>query len=165
MPELPEVESAVARLRQATVGKTIVAARVLHPALQRRLSQRKAGTLRGARVVSVTRRGKHQLLALDDGRTVHAHFRMTGDWTIDHVDDPLPRFARASLSFDDGTRVVLDDRLHAELVAWVERRYRDRMRAEDLADPALLTEVREAFDELTRILLLGSVYDFQPTPP
>jgi formamidopyrimidine-DNA glycosylase len=109
MPELPEVESAVARLRQATVGKTIVAARVLHPALQRRLSQRKAGTLRGARVVSVTRRGKHQLLALDDGRTVHAHFRMTGDWTIDHVDDPLPRFARASLSFDDGTRVVLDD--------------------------------------------------------
>lgn len=63
-----------------------------------------------------------------------------------------------------GGRVVLDDTLYAELVAWVERRYRDRLRAEDLADPALLTEAREALDELTRILVLGSVYDFQTTP-
>jgi succinylarginine dihydrolase len=64
-----------------------------------------------------------------------------------------------------GGRVVLDDTLYADLVSWVERRYRDRMREEDLADPALLTEVREALDELTRILVLGSVYDFQRTPP
>ena len=34
---------------------------------------------------------------------------MTGDWHVDHVDDDLPRFARAALSFDDGSRVVLDD--------------------------------------------------------
>jgi formamidopyrimidine-DNA glycosylase len=34
---------------------------------------------------------------------------MTGDWTLDRVDDALPRFARAALSLDDGTRVVLDD--------------------------------------------------------
>src|SRR5262249_39116864 len=35
--------------------------------------------------------------------------RMTGDWTIDRSDEPLPRFARATIAFRDGTRVVLDD--------------------------------------------------------
>jgi formamidopyrimidine-DNA glycosylase len=109
MPELPEVESAVRRLRTAIAGKTIANATVLHPALQRRLSNARARSLRGARVVDVERRGKHQLMRLEDGRTLHAHFRMAGDWTLDRASDELPRFARAQLSFTDGTRVVLDD--------------------------------------------------------
>ncbi|MFO7180755.1 MAG: N-succinylarginine dihydrolase, partial [Pseudomonadota bacterium] len=47
------------------------------------------------------------------------------------------------------------------LVAWVERNYRDRVVLEDLADPLLLDESRRALDELTTLLELGSVYDFQ----
>jgi formamidopyrimidine-DNA glycosylase len=109
VPELPEVESAVRRLRDATVDKRIARVDVLHPALRRRLSPARLRSLRGARVVRVERRGKHQLIGLDDGRTVHAHFRMTGDWTIDRASDPLPRFARAAITFDDGLRAVLDD--------------------------------------------------------
>ncbi|WP_419321277.1 N-succinylarginine dihydrolase [Caulobacter sp. ErkDOM-E] len=53
-----------------------------------------------------------------------------------------------------------DAALHARLQDWVERRYRDRLAPADLADPALLTEVREALDELTGILDLGG--DFYP---
>ena len=34
---------------------------------------------------------------------------MTGDWLIDRADDELPRFARATIDFNDGSRVVLDD--------------------------------------------------------
>ncbi|MCC6875904.1 MAG: N-succinylarginine dihydrolase [Sandaracinaceae bacterium] len=49
----------------------------------------------------------------------------------------------------------------AALTDWVSRRYRDRLAPADLADPALLRESREALDELTRILDLGSLYDFQ----
>lgn len=49
----------------------------------------------------------------------------------------------------------------AELRAWVERHYRDELAASDLADPALLRESRDALDALTRILDLGSIYDFQ----
>lgn len=60
-----------------------------------------------------------------------------------------------------GARVLLDDALFSELTAWVKRHYRDRLVAADLADPALLREVHSALDELTRILRLGSVYDFQ----
>ena len=58
-------------------------------------------------------------------------------------------------------RVRLDDALEQELGSWIERRYRDRLAADDLADPALARESMEALDELTRILELGSLYDFQ----
>jgi succinylarginine dihydrolase len=47
------------------------------------------------------------------------------------------------------------------LEAWAKRHYRDRLVRRDLADPELLTESREALDELTSILDLGSLYPFQ----
>jgi succinylarginine dihydrolase len=50
---------------------------------------------------------------------------------------------------------------HAELLAWVNKHYRDRLSADDLADPQLLEETRTALDRLTRLLKLGSLYDFQ----
>ncbi len=57
---------------------------------------------------------------------------------------------------------LLDDRLHAELVAWVERHYRDELCPDDLGDPALLRDSRTALDELTGLLGLGSdFYAFQ----
>lgn len=109
MPELPEVEHAVRRARRAVAGKTIAGVQVLHPALRRRLSPARARTLRGARLRAVERRGKHQLFMLDDGRILHAHFRMTGDWLVDSSADELPRFARAAVTFTDGSRLVLRD--------------------------------------------------------
>jgi succinylarginine dihydrolase len=60
-----------------------------------------------------------------------------------------------------GANVWLDDALHAALVGWVERHYRDRLSPADLADPALLIEGRRALDELSALLRLGSVYPFQ----
>jgi len=109
MPELPEVESAVRRLREAAVGKTIAKVALHHPALRRRISPAKLRSLRNARIREIERRGKHQLFLLDDGRVLHAHFRMSGDWHIDNTAEPLPRFARASVDFTDGSRVILED--------------------------------------------------------
>ncbi|HEY5552861.1 MAG TPA: N-succinylarginine dihydrolase [Opitutaceae bacterium] len=57
--------------------------------------------------------------------------------------------------------VFFDDALHARLVEWVSAHYRDELRPEDLADPALLDESRRALDELTKILGLGAIYPFQ----
>jgi succinylarginine dihydrolase len=72
---------------------------------------------------------------------------------------------RIPLAEDDvallGGRVVLDDSLFDDLSAWVRRHYRDRLLPADLADPALWRESMTALDELTKILRLGSVYDFQ----
>jgi succinylarginine dihydrolase len=61
-------------------------------------------------------------------------------------------------------RVFLDAALVADLEAWIRRHYRDRLAVRDLADPALARESLTALDELTRILQLGSVYDFQQSP-
>ena len=58
-------------------------------------------------------------------------------------------------------RILLDEALYSELRAWVERNYRDSLAAVDLQDPALLSECRTALDELTQLLKIGSVYDFQ----
>ncbi|MCK5040733.1 MAG: N-succinylarginine dihydrolase [Sphingomonadales bacterium] len=60
-----------------------------------------------------------------------------------------------------GARVLLDDALIAELEAWVAKHYRDNLVESDLADPEFLNEGRAALDQLTQILKLGSVYDFQ----
>lgn len=57
--------------------------------------------------------------------------------------------------------VMMNDRLFATLNQWVDRHYRDRLSQADLVDPQLLIEGREALDELTRLLDLGSVYPFQ----
>lgn len=57
--------------------------------------------------------------------------------------------------------VMMNDTLFAALNQWVDRYYRDRLTQADLADPQLLTEGREALDELTRLLALGSIYPFQ----
>jgi succinylarginine dihydrolase len=58
-------------------------------------------------------------------------------------------------------RVLLNKDLEAKLEAWVETRYRDRMLPRDLADPRLAREAMTALDELTGLLGIGSVYDFQ----
>lgn len=58
-------------------------------------------------------------------------------------------------------RVMMNDPLFATLNQWVDRYYRDRLTQDDLADPMLLREGREALDSLTSILGLGSVYAFQ----
>ena len=51
--------------------------------------------------------------------------------------------------------------LHQALDGWVKRHYRDRLAPADLADPALAREGMTALDELSRLLGLGSVYEFQ----
>jgi succinylarginine dihydrolase len=54
----------------------------------------------------------------------------------------------------------MNDALHARLVQWAERWYRESLLPDDLADPHLLEESRGALDQLTAILNLGS--DFYP---
>lgn len=108
MPELPEVERAVQGLRPLIVGRRITALEIHHPSLRRRITPAQRRSVTGAQIVGVRRRGKHQLIDLDDGRVLHAHFRMTGDW-VAGPDAESARYARATIRLDDGSKVVLDD--------------------------------------------------------
>ncbi|RCV89301.1 N-succinylarginine dihydrolase [Vreelandella rituensis] len=58
-------------------------------------------------------------------------------------------------------RVLLNEALYGDLIAWVNRHYRDRLTPDDLADPRLTEETLTALDELTQMLKIGSVYPFQ----
>jgi len=109
MPELLEVEEAMQRLRSAVEGKTIARAKALHPAILRQFPDSSARRLRQRRIIRIERRGKHQLLHLDSGATVHAHFRMNGDWLLTTIDTPVDRFTRAMIELTDGTRIELND--------------------------------------------------------
>ncbi len=58
-------------------------------------------------------------------------------------------------------KVWIDEALATRLESWIGKYYRDRLVLADLADPELLDTSRCALDELTQILGLGSLYDFQ----
>jgi succinylarginine dihydrolase len=57
--------------------------------------------------------------------------------------------------------VLLDDALLGELEAWVHRHFRESLAPDDLSDPQLHREAMTALDELSRILKLDSIYEFQ----
>jgi succinylarginine dihydrolase len=60
-----------------------------------------------------------------------------------------------------GAGVLLSDELLTALESLIERRYRDRLTFDDLADPALVAEAHTALDEITSLLGLDAVYEFQ----
>jgi succinylarginine dihydrolase len=78
-----------------------------------------------------------------------------------------PACLRLRVVLDETQRAAVNPRAwltaerHAELIAWTNRHYRDRLVFDDLADPQLLDESRTALDQLTQLLNLGSLYDFQ----
>lgn len=109
MPELPEVEEAMQRLRRAVEGKTIAKAEAIHPAIARHFPDAVARRLRKQQITGVERRGKHQLIRLANGSVLHAHFRMNGDWLLSDVSQPVDRFTRAVIELTDGTRIELND--------------------------------------------------------
>ncbi|MFZ9899759.1 MAG: DNA-formamidopyrimidine glycosylase family protein, partial [Gemmatimonadaceae bacterium] len=83
MPELPEVEAAARVARRALAGRTIAAVEARHPSIARRWSSADRRRCCGRRITAITRRGKSQLLHLDDGSTLVVHFRLDGDWVVD----------------------------------------------------------------------------------
>jgi formamidopyrimidine-DNA glycosylase len=126
MPELPEVEYAARIARQATAGRVITSVRVLHDAQRRHLPDEAAAQLAGERVEELVRRGKHQVFRLTSGRSLHVHFRMTGDWQVKarRGDSTRSRdigkssgspsggthgHPRVIIELDDGKSLILDD--------------------------------------------------------
>jgi formamidopyrimidine-DNA glycosylase len=136
MPELPEVEAARKELAKAAEGKIIARLRLIHPSLAKRITPGRLRGIKGKRIVKVERRGKHQLVHLDDGRVIAIHFRMNGDWDIGKVADEEPRFTRAQLELADGTRVSLTDMRALSTVELFDKGKGDPELGPEPSDPA-----------------------------
>lgn len=73
MPEGDNIHIIAGQLRTIANGRPIVAAQAPEAGLR-------AETITGTRIVDVEARGKHLLIHLDDGTTLHSHLGMTGSW-------------------------------------------------------------------------------------
>lgn len=58
-------------------------------------------------------------------------------------------------------KVLLNNTLYAELKSWIIKHYRETLSPKDLCNPLLYEEAKTALNELTKILDLGSIYNFQ----
>ena len=56
---------------------------------------------------------------------------------------------------------LMNEKKLTALEKWVGRHYRENLNIDDLADPNLLKESRQALDELTQMVGCGPVYSFQ----
>lgn len=105
MPEGDTVLRTCARLHEALAGRVLLAAELRWPGLS-------TAELSGTTVTEVVPRGKHILLRLESGWTLHSHLKMEGQWRIEHtVADAGPGHRRAapapSLAGNDQVRAVL----------------------------------------------------------
>jgi len=115
MPELPEVETIAAGLRQgrngspSLIGKRIQGARLLwertlaEPA-PRVFQQR----IRGQVIQDIDRRGKFLVFHLTQDALL-IHLRMSGDLWVEAGDAPLAPHHRLVLDFQDGSRLAFND--------------------------------------------------------
>ena len=132
MPELPEVETVRRQLAPAVIGRRIETAEILDERLTRPVSPaRVARRLPGREILSVGRRGKYLLLALEGDLTLALHLRMTGNLLLREADDgkrvgdlmevdrfggprlyespPELRHLRARFRLDDGLELLFTD--------------------------------------------------------
>jgi formamidopyrimidine-DNA glycosylase len=111
MPELPEVETIRSKLAPSLTGRRIERVEIRDPRLTRpEPPEAVAAALEGERVADVRRRGKYLVVALESGRHLLVHLRMTGNVLhpapVEAEDDP---YVRAVVSLDNGSDVVYRD--------------------------------------------------------
>lgn len=115
MPELPEVETIARDVQSALVGRRVVGARLLDPAVLRPTpaSADPLAYLRGATIERGHRRGKHLLidLASPSGEKLLLEFQLLiyGQLLLESPDAPAEPGLRLVLSLDDRREVRLAD--------------------------------------------------------
>ncbi|MBI5877984.1 MAG: bifunctional DNA-formamidopyrimidine glycosylase/DNA-(apurinic or apyrimidinic site) lyase [Chloroflexi bacterium] len=110
MPELPEVETVVRRLRPELVGRIITRADVYWPRTIESLPPAVfCRRMRGQTVTAIDRRAKYLLFRLSGGATLVAHLRMTGDFSLHAAADRPDGYARARFVLDDGRALWFSD--------------------------------------------------------
>jgi formamidopyrimidine-DNA glycosylase len=110
MPELPEVEHVVRALQKAITGRTIVAAQLRLPRTAPLITSRSfARKLKGARIESVSRRGKFILIELSEARVLLVHLRMTGKFVRISSEAKLPPYSHVVFYLDDDSLLIFCD--------------------------------------------------------
>jgi formamidopyrimidine-DNA glycosylase len=106
MPELPEVETTVRKLRGGACGRRI---KKFKATWARQVQPSIAGVRRavvGRKIERLSRRGKYIVFHLDDGSCLLVHLGMSGRLSVDEKD---AAHVRAVWDLDDGGRLLFCD--------------------------------------------------------
>ena len=110
MPELPEAEYMMRRLRLDAGVTTIARVRVLRPGMTRPQPQQRLVKVAAKQLITgYGRRAKSVLIELANGHTVRVQLGMTGH--IYHVPNArdLPRYTRIAFDLQDGSALAFED--------------------------------------------------------
>ena len=176
MPELPEVEHVVRALRIAVAGRQIVNAQLRLKRTAPGISKPKFNqNLRGARIETIGRRGKHILIHLDNDLTLLVHLRMTGKFVYLNSEEKLPPYSHVVFYLDNEHRLVYCDMRQFGRMSIVTRRRLPgskplhALAPEPLSDEFSLDYLREVTSrsrretkqlllDQTKVLGLGNIY-------
>ncbi len=100
MPELPDVEVVVKRIRGKLLNRCISSVTIFDRTLT---SESIIRTVKGKKIEGISRRGKYILFLLNDRNTLIIHLRMTGELLIKKPDAELSKHTRLII-FLDGDR-------------------------------------------------------------
>jgi formamidopyrimidine-DNA glycosylase len=103
MPELPEVETIVRRLRPCLIGRKIRSVRVLTPSVLRIPQGEFRRRLRGTIIREIQRKGKFILFDLDPAATLVLHLKMTGQVFFEPFGTEPDGHSHLILAFEEGT--------------------------------------------------------------
>jgi formamidopyrimidine-DNA glycosylase len=110
VPELPEVETVRRDLDRLITGRVVAAVHVTWPrALGETPVDVFTAEVTGARIESVTRRGKYIGLVLSTGRLLVCHLKMTGRLLVAPSGAERPGWVHNWFDFDDGGHLWFQD--------------------------------------------------------
>lgn len=111
MPELPEVETVVRDLRAHGLEKAVIRnVEFRWPRTAAGLPADEVATLLRTRtIVSISRRGKYIILALNDGHYLQIHLRMTGKFRFAAQDETPGKHDHVVIHLTDGRRLFFND--------------------------------------------------------
>ena len=109
MPELPEVETVRRGLALKMTGRYVIQAELRRPDLRRPFPAALAARLDGARIGTLSRRGKYILIELDSDGLLLLHLGMSGRVTAGPAGMPDAPHDHVVLWLDDGTVIRFND--------------------------------------------------------
>ena len=120
MPELPEVETLRKYLEETSLHQKITGFTAVDAKRQITMPLEEfREEIMGRQMVKTTRIGKHLLVTLDNGKVLSLHFGMTGDLHYYRIPEDVPRFERATFSFDSGFKLAfVDSRKFGRIGLW-----------------------------------------------
>ncbi len=103
MPELPEVETVAAALRQHLPGKQITAVAIRCEKLRRPIPAAALQKEVNSLILKVWRRAKYLLIDLDSGKTLVIHLGMSGTLRLVLENEPAERHDHLDIKLDDSS--------------------------------------------------------------